>query len=122
MNGWKSIPRLALSLVSTFILSLLLTNSSRADTPVRKPNILVIYSDDHGWADLGMQGVDKEIRTPHLDQLTQDGVRFARGYVSAPQCVPSRAGLITGRYQQRFGVEDNNKGPLPLDEVTIASD
>ncbi len=86
----------------------------------RKPNILLIYSDDHGWADLGAQGVNAEIRTPNLDQLTRDGVRFARGYVSAPQCVPSRAGVITGRYQQRFGVEDNGKGPLPLAELTIA--
>ncbi len=85
-----------------------------------KPNIILIYSDDHGWADLGAQGVDQHIRTPHLDQLARDGVRFARGYVSAPQCVPSRAGLITGRYQQRFGVEDNLKGPLPLAELTIA--
>ena len=85
-----------------------------------KPNILLIYSDDHGWADLGAQGVDKDIRTPHLDQLARDGVRFTRGYVSAPQCVPSRAGVLTGRYQQRFGVEDNNKGPLPLAELTIA--
>ena len=86
----------------------------------QKPNILLIYSDDHGWADLGAQGVNSDIRTPNLDQLAKDGVRFARGYVSAPQCVPSRAGLITGRYQQRFGVEDNNKGPLPLAELTIA--
>lgn len=85
-----------------------------------RPNILLIYSDDHGWADLGIQGVDSDIRTPNLDQLARDGVRFTRGYVSAPQCVPSRAGLITGRYQQRFGVEDNTKGPLPLAEVTIA--
>lgn len=85
-----------------------------------RPNILVIYSDDHGWADLGIQGVDKDVRTPHLDQLARDGVRFTRGYVSAPQCVPSRAGLITGRYQQRFGVEDNTRGPLPLGELTIA--
>ena len=85
-----------------------------------KPNIILIYSDDHGWADLGAQGVDQHIRTPYLDQLARDGVRFARGYVSAPQCVPSRAGLITGRYQQRFGVEDNLKGPLPLAELTIA--
>ena len=89
-----------------------------ADTPM--PNILLIYSDDHGWADLGTQGVDKDIRTPNLDQLARDGVRFARGYVSAPQCMPSRCGVITGRYQQRFGVEDNNKGPLPLSELTIA--
>jgi arylsulfatase A-like enzyme len=85
-----------------------------------KPNILLIYTDDHGWADLGAQGVNAEIRAPNLDQLARDGVRFARGYVSAPQCVPSRAGVITGRYQQKFGVEDNTKGPLPLAELTIA--
>ena len=84
------------------------------------PNILLIYSDDHGWADLGAQGVDKDIRTPNLDALASDGVRFARGYVSAPQCVPSRAGVLTGRHQQKFGVEDNRKGPLPLAERTIA--
>lgn len=93
----------------------------RAEQPApQRPNILVIYSDDHGWADLAIQGVDPDIRTPNLDQLARDGVRFTRGYVSAPQCVPSRAGLITGRYQQRFGVEDNNHGPLPLAERTIA--
>lgn len=85
-----------------------------------KPNIILIYSDDHGWADLGAQGSDQDIRTPHLDAMAREGVRFTRGYVSAPQCVPSRAGVLTGRYQQRFGVEDNNKGPLPLTELTIA--
>ena len=63
-----------------------------------KPNILLIYSDDHGWADLGTQGVNGDIRTPQLDRLARDGVRFTRGYVSAPQCVPSRAGVLTGRY------------------------
>jgi arylsulfatase A-like enzyme len=85
-----------------------------------KPNIILVYSDDHGWADLAVQGSDQDIRTPHLDAMARDGVRFTRGYVSAPQCVPSRAGVLTGRYQQRFGVEDNNKGPLPLTELTIA--
>lgn len=89
-----------------------------ADAP-RKPNILVIFTDDHGWADLGAQGVNDEIRTPHLDQLAADGVRFTRGYVTAPQCVPSRAGLITGQHQNRFGVDDNLKGPLPLDVPTV---
>ena len=102
-----------------FLLSLFLTLCS-APLALSGPNILVIYSDDHGWADLGAQGVDADIRTPHLDQLARDGVRCARGYVSAPQCVPSRAGVLTGRYQQRFGLEDNNKGALPLGEVTIA--
>lgn len=86
----------------------------------RKPNVLLIFSDDHGWTDLGIQGVDADCRTPNFDQLARDGVFFQRGYVTAPQCVPSRAGLLTGRYQQRFGVEDNNKGPLPLSEITIA--
>ena len=100
------------------ILAALLVSSALLAAP--KPNIIVIYSDDHGWADLGAQGVNADIRTPNLDQLARDGVRFACGYVSAPQCVPSRAGVITGRYQQRFGVEDNNKGPLPLEELTIA--
>jgi uncharacterized sulfatase len=91
-----------------------------AESQSAKPNLLLIYSDDHGWADLGAQGVDRDIRTPNLDQLAKDGVRFARGYVTAPQCMPSRAGVMTGRYQQRFGVEDNSKGPLPLSELTIA--
>ena len=103
-----------------FALLLPLAVLRAAETPAKKPNIILIYSDDHGWADLGAQGVDKDIRTPNLDRLAQEGVRFTRGYVSAPQCVPSRAGLITGRYQQRFGVEDNTQGPLPLAELTIA--
>jgi uncharacterized sulfatase len=100
------------------LLALFLT--SLAIHAADKPNIILIYSDDHGWADLGVQGSDKDIRTPNLDAMARDGVRFTRGYVSAPQCVPSRAGVLTGRYQQRFGVEDNNKGPLPLAELTIA--
>lgn len=106
----------------TALLLALETWTLAADAPqvATRPNILLIYTDDHGWADLGMQGVDPDIRTPHLDQLVKDGVRFMRGYVTAPQCVPSRAAVITGRYQQRFGVEDNLKGPLPLSELTIA--
>ncbi len=72
-----------------------------------KPNILLIYTDDHGWADVGAQGVDRDIRTPNLDQLARDGVLFKRGYVTAPQCTPSRAAVMTGIYQNRFGVEHN---------------
>ena len=111
--------KLALPALATILLYTAV-HLSAAESVTKKPNILLIYSDDHGWADLGSQGVDKDIRTPHLDQLAKDGVRFTRGYVSAPQCVPSRCGVMTGRYQQRFGVEDNSKGPLPLHEQTIA--
>jgi uncharacterized sulfatase len=84
----------------------------------KKPNIIVILTDDHGWADLGANGVDKNIRTPNVDQLAKDGVRFQRGYVTAPQCTPSRAGLITGRYQNKFGVEQNFD-PMRSEVVTL---
>ena len=103
-----------------FRVLLILSLAALSAEAARKPNILVIFSDDHGWADLGANGADKDIRTPELDRLAQDGVRFTQGYVTAPQCVPSRAGMLTGRYQQRFGVDDNKLGPLPLEEKTIA--
>ncbi len=106
------------AVLSGIVLARMLGSPALAATA--KPNIILIYSDDHGWADLGAQGVDKDIRTPNLDALARAGVRFSHGYVSAPQCVPSRAGVITGRYQEKFGVEDNGKGPLPLAELTIA--
>ncbi|MDP3070365.1 MAG: sulfatase-like hydrolase/transferase [Opitutaceae bacterium] len=71
-----------------------------------KPNILLILSDDHGYADVGFHGC-KDIPTPHLDRLAREGVMFSNGYVSHPFCSPTRAGLMTGRYQQRFGHENN---------------
>jgi len=61
-----------------------------------------------------------DIKTPNIDSLAADGVRMTAGYVTAPQCTPSRAGLMTGRYQQRFGLDDNRYTPMPLSEQTIA--
>ena len=84
-----------------------------------KPNIIVIFTDDQGWADLGCQGSLKDIRTPHIDKMTADGVRCTNGYITAPQCIPSRAGLLAGRFQGRFGLDHNGTIPLPLDEVII---
>lgn len=78
-----------------------------AATAGKKPNIIVIFCDDLGWADLGAQGIRKDIRTPNLDALAKGGLLATNGYVTAPQCVPSRAGLLTGRSQSRFGVESN---------------
>ncbi len=72
----------------------------------RRPNIVLIVADDLGFADLGFQG-SSGIRTPHLDRLAGSGVRFTNGYVSHPFCSPSRAGMLTGRYQHRFGHENN---------------
>ena len=86
-----------------------------------KPNVIVIYTDDHGYADLGVQGVVQDIRTPHIDELARSGVVARNGYSTAPQCVPSRAGLMTGKFQGRFNVDNNGS---PLDgfnrETTIA--
>jgi arylsulfatase A-like enzyme len=81
-----------------------------------KPNVLLIVSDDQGYADAGFQG-SKQVVTPNLDKLAASGVRCNSGYVSHPFCSPTRAGLLTGRYQQRFGHEFNPVyDPLDLKE------
>ena len=92
----------------------------------RRPNVVVILADDLGYADVGFQGC-KDIPTPRIDALARAGVRCASGYVSHPFCSPTRAGLLTGRYQQRFGHENNpTYDPddvtlgLPADQVTMA--
>jgi arylsulfatase A-like enzyme len=106
------------------LLSLVAASALAAD---RKPNILVILADDLGWGELGCQGFTKEVPTPNIDSIAANGVRFTSGYVSGPYCSPTRAGLMTGRYQTRFGHEFN-PGPaeaavpnfgLSLKETTI---
>ncbi len=90
-----------------------------------EPNILVILADDLGYGDIGVHG-GKDIPTPNIDALAASGVRFTNGYVSAPICGPSRAGLMTGRYQTCFGFEhnprvgDETKLGLPAAERTLA--
>ncbi|HYD15495.1 MAG TPA: sulfatase-like hydrolase/transferase [Hyphomicrobium sp.] len=71
--------------------------------PTAKPNIIVIVADDLGYGDLSSYGSPHQ--TPHIDRLASDGVRFTEGYATAALCSPSRAALMTGRYQQRFGYE-----------------
>ncbi|MBD3676560.1 MAG: sulfatase-like hydrolase/transferase [Planctomycetaceae bacterium] len=73
----------------------------------RHPNVIVIFTDDHGWTDLGVQGIRDDLKTPNIDAMTAEGMRLTNGYVTAPQCMPSRAGLLTGKSQNRFGVESN---------------
>ncbi len=84
-----------------------------------KPNVIIVLADDLGYADLECQAKEPDVRTPNLDRFAQEGVRFTAGYVTAPQCSPSRAGLMTGRYQQRFGIDQIPDDPLPLEEVTM---
>lgn len=108
--------------LSLLSLSLLAAPVSAVAAP---PNILVIVADDLGYGDLGLHG-GRDVPTPHLDRLAAAGMRFTNGYVSAPYCSPSRAGLLTGRYQTRFGHEFNPhvgeeaKLGLPPDQRTLA--
>ena len=104
-----------------------LARHSHAMAAAPRPNIVVIVADDMGYAEMGCQG-NTDVPTPHIDSLARNGVRFTSGYVSCPVCAPTRAGLMTGRYQQRFGFE-TNPGPqdsaddrfgLPRSEATLA--
>ena len=86
-----------------------------------QPNVLIILADDLGWADLGFQG-SKDIQSPNLDRLAAQSVRFTDGHVTASVCSPSRAGLMTGKYQQRFGHEANTPPSdqgMDVQQITI---
>lgn len=91
-----------------------------------QPNVLIILADDQGWGDVGFNGCT-DIPTPNLDRLAESGVSFQCGYATHPYCSPSRAGLLTGRYQAHFGHESNvpvgegteNDG-LPLNQLMIS--
>lgn len=117
------------------LLALLLTTSSsqvdakdfsKVNTKDNRPNIIVILADDLGYNDVGFTGAT-QIQTPNIDSLANNGITFTNGYVTHPYCGPSRAGLLTGRAQARFGMENNvsyladdpHMG-LPLDEKTFA--
>src|SRR5688500_411709 len=99
------IKRLLLCALFVFVLS---PAARAADA---KPNIIVILCDDVGYGEFGFQGISDDIPTPHIDSIAKNGVRFTNGYVSGPYCSPTRAGLLTGRYQTRFGHEFNGGGP-----------
>lgn len=95
-----------------------------------KPNVVILMADDLGYADLGCQGRNKDVRTPHIDALAAGGVRFTNAYATASMCAPARAGLLSGRYQQRCGFEFDVGAPpaahasqtfgLPREEATLA--
>ncbi|MGJ8643531.1 MAG: sulfatase-like hydrolase/transferase [Luteolibacter sp.] len=76
-----------------------------------RPNIIVIMADDLGYNDLGVYGC-KDIPTPHLDKLANEGVRFTSGYVTWPMCGPSRTGFLTGKHQSKFGYYKNVSAPF----------
>lgn len=115
--------------VSVAVVLLLLLSAATAESATAaepRPNILFIIVDDLGYGELGCYG-GKDVPTPNIDRLAASGARFTSGYVTAPFCAASRAGLLTGRYQTRFGFEFNPIGAknaeagigLPTSEKTI---
>jgi arylsulfatase A-like enzyme len=115
--------------------ALLLAGWSVTAAAADKPNVVLIVADDLGWRDLGCYG-STFYRTPHVDRLAKDGLRFTDYYAACPVCSPTRASIMTGRYPQRYGITDWLPGrpdrpnqklkrpalrmELPLEEVTIA--
>lgn len=100
---------------------------ARAASAARPPNVVIIFADDLGYGDLGCYG-HPSIRTPHLDRMAAEGLRFTDFYSAAEVCTPSRAALLTGRLPVRNGMASdtrrvlfpNSKGGLPPDEITMA--
>ncbi|MFY9150544.1 MAG: sulfatase-like hydrolase/transferase [Prolixibacteraceae bacterium] len=116
-----------LKTIIPFALAPIIFNSaSQAQQKTTSPNLIIVLADDLGNADVGFNGC-KDIPTPNIDRIAQNGVRFTSGYVSYCVCGPSRAGLLTGRYQDRFGFSRNPlfapndpQMGLPLSEETLA--
>lgn len=103
------------------LLCVLLGNGSDLAASDPRPNVILIYTDDHGYSDLGIHGLQSDLKTPHLDALARSGVVAKNGYSTAPQCVPSRGGLLTGRFQGRFGLDSNQSALDGFNqETTIA--
>ena len=109
-----------------FSVSCISTSDNNKPNETKKPNVILILTDDQGYKDVGFNG-STDIKTPNLDRLANSGVQFTNAYVTYPVCGPSRAGIITGRYQDRFGFcrnplftpKDSLSG-LPLSEQTLA--
>lgn len=95
--------------MKTFVLLMLATIgvSVTFDVSAEKPNIVLLFADDAGYGDFGFHG-SRHFKTPHLDELAKSGVRLSQFYVTGATCGPSRAGMLSGRYQQRFGYEEIN--------------
>jgi arylsulfatase A-like enzyme len=94
---------------------------SKFSSEVSAPNIIVVLLDDAGYVDFGFMG-SEDLETPHIDELAESGVVFTDAHVTSTVCAPSRAGLITGQYQQRFGFESNGTGDKESGDIGLAED
>src|SRR6187549_3237453 len=123
-----------LTVVSTILISLTPAAMFAADSPAR-PNVILILMDDLGWADLGCYGSTYH-KSPNIDRLAAEGMRFTQAYAACPVCSPTRASILTGKWPARLHLTDWLPGrpdmpgqmlsrpkfrqELPLEEVTLA--
>ncbi len=96
------------------------TGTLAQDKSDRVPNIILCMTDDQGWGDTGYNG-HPVLRTPHLDQMAKEGIRFDRFYSGAPVCSPTRGSCITGRHPYRYGILFANEGHMRKEEITLAT-
>ncbi|MCP3933029.1 MAG: sulfatase-like hydrolase/transferase [Bacteroidetes bacterium] len=126
-NIWNGIAIKETAFLFTLLFAVACSSVDNKEVSTEKPNIILIVSDDQGISDAGFSG-SRDIRTPHIDKIAHEGVIFSQGYVSHSYCSPSRAGILSGRYQQRFGHElnppfepENEIIGLPLNEKLISN-
>lgn len=92
---------------------------SEAVLAAERPNVVLVMADDMGWGDVSYYG-HSHIKTPHLDRMAAEGVRFDRFYAAAPVCSPTRGSVLTGRHPQRYGIAFANTGHMKAAEITLA--
>ena len=117
-EGPKTISMKYLSRLFCFQIGLLLLVPQFAETArANRPNVILLIADDMAWDDCGAYG-HKTVRTPNIDKLASEGMRFSRAFLTASSCSPSRSSMITGRYPHSTGAQQLH-WPLPPDQVTF---
>src|SRR3954469_5396847 len=110
-----------ISILTIGVLTALSAASMRTQTPAAtRPNVVLVLTDDMGYGDLGSYGAT-DIKTPNIDTLARDGIRLTDFYANGVLCSPTRAGLINGRYQQRFLIDSVVGGTVPPLKITGSS-
>lgn len=103
--------------MTRFLIILLLfylNNGLLSSVPTEKPNFIIILTDDQGWGDFSSNNLNGSLQTPNLDQLVRSGANFNNAYTTAPQCIPARVGLLSGKVQNKIGIEKNGDSLKPF--------
>src|SRR5438105_13966788 len=116
----RRITHLSWQTSAALLLALIGPETAQAQNAARKPNIIFILADDLGYGDLGCYGQDK-IKTPNLDKMAAQGMRFTQAYAGSTVCAPSRCALITGKHTGHATVRGNKNVPLRPNEISIAA-